>query len=1160
MADRYIADRYRLVRRISPGHAGRGVPELWRAEDAGDVYYVKLWRKVGGDGAEIQALWNREVRGLSRLQGYPGASNLFVRLHDLRSDNAGYYAILDGGHRLPLSAVLEARASHPWLRNLAETGRRRPVWEGLLRVAEALSLLHREGTLHRNLAPDSIFVDPAAPSEFRLSGFEWSLRVAVQSAAVVGGARRLRAPELDRGRADYGVGTDWFDFGLLAAAVFGLLTPQVKTRDALRATVGHAPIFRDRERRLLLQLLEEDVDQRLASADAAVQQVRNIVLELTTVAAAPGRPLALALRLGSNVGLVNAVARASGSAVGADLSSQLEWIRHDLRGDVRITGRLRPSPYYVLHGERLEYKVRPWTADNSRATWDVAYCDAVESAPRFVTGDQYFGLGSRRLDVQLYPHVRGHFQAVRDKSSPWDKAFPFAEPRQELEPHLRDVHDFFRVSQQLDTLLIAAQICPVEVISVEHDSLETQVTVTPLEEPDRNDLAQHLGLPRPSEQLAQRFRLGVEPVADDDEDAEGRYQLLERRTLDRDSAAPADWRFRGARAHPQGARYLFTRDGASPLREGRAYLARNHGGIMKQVRRRHRAIEELRNYEGLLRLLADPAGVARDTGESLPSVKREVKVDGPKADALAALWRQQPSYAVQGPPGSGKTTLINAFVAKLLGSDSSAQILISAHSHHTVDDVRRKLARWFNEEAEAKRPLIVRLGARKVTEYSSEVVARALAVRLAASPLAARARGGLRRRLEDMLAEESRAPLVAAAEMRTLQILVQNAANITLATSNSADLAELSERGRRFDWSLIEEAGKAHGFDMTAALQASHRLLLIGDHYQLSPFDAKRFRDLLGDAARIRNAVRAGVTFAPRLVDQSVVEDADDREPLQARCQRWRTFVDFFGAFFERSLANGSTEGAAATLTDQHRMHPHIADIVAQVFYNDPDRGLLLRSPPSTEERFEADPPYVIVKDSWLPDERVVWVDTPWVQRKEWAEGEVEGLLASDAEARLVVDVLDQLRPAGDEACDVQVLSPYNDQLRLIRTRISEARGAGRLGTMFQPPFDLQLEKRQGATVDEFQGSEADVVVVSLVRNNGLVPWVSLGFLKEPNRMNVLLSRARHKLVIVGCREFFDTRVDAKTFEAAEYAWLGRLMSTLRTAEKAGRLGYVPSK
>jgi AAA domain len=58
------------------------------------------------------------------------------------------------------------------------------------------------------------------------------------------------------------------------------------------------------------------------------------------------------------------------------------------------------------------------------------------------------------------------------------------------------------------------------------------------------------------------------------------------------------------------------------------------------------------------------------------------------------------------------------------------------------------------------------------------------------------------------------------------------------------------------------------------------------------------------------------------------------------------------------------------------------------------------------------------------------------------------------------------------------------------------------------------------STVDSFQGSEADIVVISLVRNNDHVGRAALGILRDRRRMNVLLSRAKWKLVIVGSMEF----------------------------------------
>jgi hypothetical protein len=58
-------------------------------------------------------------------------------------------------------------------------------------------------------------------------------------------------------------------------------------------------------------------------------------------------------------------------------------------------------------------------------------------------------------------------------------------------------------------------------------------------------------------------------------------------------------------------------------------------------------------------------------------------------------------------------------------------------------------------------------------------------------------------------------------------------------------------------------------------------------------------------------------------------------------------------------------------------------------------------------------------------------------------------------------------------------------------------------------------------TVDSFQGNQADIVVVSLVRNNESTAGKGLGFLSDPARINVLLSRAQRLLALIGSWKFF---------------------------------------
>lgn len=1164
MAHQYVADRFRLHRKLITGDAAKGLPDLWEADDGGDVYFVKLWQRRGEDSNDVRALWNREVRGLMRLQGYPGASELFVRLQQLGIDDKHYFAVLDGGRRQLLSATLQNRSRYNWLQNLGEVSRRRSLWEGLLRIAEGLAILHGDGTLHRSLSAESIFTAPEGQGEFRLSGFEWSLRVASSD----GGASRIarthavRAMELDRGSGEYSTATDWFDFGLLAANLFGVDLKAHKKRDSVRANVERLNVLNNRERDLIHQLLAEDPEERLYDDKSVLQALRNLVSELSVSSASSGRSLVLAVRINEGGNLANAVEVASRGEAPADRPhQQRSWIERDLRGDILIIARTSASPHYILRGEKLSYKVKEWTVGGS-TTWNIGYCEAVETLPRSTSEDQHFSLGQRRLEVMLYPQVRKSPQAIRDRAASWDRIFPFRVNRSALASHLRDVHDFFRVTQQLDTVLTVAGICPVDVLTVARSESHTEVEVTPRDDPERSELATFLGMDTPSNQIRDWFKLGAEAITVDDEGSpsEDRYSLLSRRTIKNDASTEIAWRFAGATPHPSGPRYRFIYQGSAPIQAGtRSYLAKNFGGTIAQIRRRQKAIEEMRSHESLLRMIHDPRAVAQRGADDAPEARAPLKLDPSKLDALNELWRMQPSFAIQGPPGTGKTTLIKAFADRLLHADPSAQVLLTAHSHHTVDDVLHKLDEIFDGLPEQSRPILLRLGARKASRHDAASVTHDLLVRLKGSDLAAQMPSFLQQRLDSTI-EASADRSATNQQLRTMQALVQDAANLTFSTSNAADLEELTERGRRFDWSIIEEAGKAHGFDMAIALEESHRLLLIGDHFQLPPFNAMRFKRLLAEPLRVRNALSKGAQFAPGLVDAAIVEEDEDRAPFVDRCERWRQMVDLFATIFTMSAdAEGGGPRPAATLTDQHRMHPVIASVVGRVFYPDPesDDGTLLKSPTETRERFEHHPPFALREESWLPAERIVWIDVPWVQKESFAEGEIDGLFVAPVEAQAVLRVIDEFRPYGSDRCEFQILSPYNDQLKLMRQMIQTSIGKGGLQYLAAPPFEIQSGKRMGATVDEFQGSEADIVVVSLVRNNALVPWKSVGFLREPNRMNVLLSRARHKLVIIGSWEFFQSRCDAHTSEDEDYHYLKRMMEVMSSAQKRGELARI---
>lgn len=97
-------------------------------------------------------------------------------------------------------------------------------------------------------------------------------------------------------------------------------------------------------------------------------------------------------------------------------------------------------------------------------------------------------------------------------------------------------------------------------------------------------------------------------------------------------------------------------------------------------------------------------------------------------------------------------------------------------------------------------------------------------------------------------------------------------------------------------------------------------------------------------------------------------------------------------------------------------------------------------------------------------------------------------------EAQCVAEQVQALAQAGLPLCDIAVITPYAAQARLLRTLLA----------------DEQLEID---SVDGFQGREKQAVLISLVRSNA---EAELGFVADVRRINVALTRARRKLIIVG--------------------------------------------
>jgi serine/threonine protein kinase len=259
-----------------------------------------------------------------------------------------------------------------------------------------------------------------------------------------------------------------------------------------------------------------------------------------------------------------------------------------------------------------------------------------------------------------------------------------------------------------------------------------------------------------------------------------------------------------------------------------------------------------------------------------------------------------------------------------------------------------------------------------------------------------------------------------------------------------------------FDLCIVDEASKATATETLVPLASSRRWVLVGDEQQLPPF------------------------FERALLDSAL------REKFGLSAEETRQTL--FSVLLERL-----PDECRFSLTHQHRMHPTIGRLISKCFYN---------NDLSSEPRELSD----TVKTAL--GAAVVWVDTS--RRSDRDEFQAGTSVRNKGEARVIAKLLDRLQWVAEkrsENISVAVLTGYDAQ----RREITEKLAGGELSR-------TNLAVRV-ATVDAYQGQEADVCIFSVTRSNDRKDY---GFLTSHERINVALSRARDGLVIVGNLAFLD--------------------------------------
>lgn len=436
------------------------------------------------------------------------------------------------------------------------------------------------------------------------------------------------------------------------------------------------------------------------------------------------------------------------------------------------------------------------------------------------------------------------------------------------------------------------------------------------------------------------------------------------------------------------------------------------------------------------------------------------------------LWAKDVAI-VHGPPGTGKTTTLVEAINETLMRES--QVLVCAQSNMAVDWISEKLVDRGINVLRIGNPTRVNdkmLGFTYERRFESHADYPQLwAIRKAIRELRKNRKKGNENYHQKMDRLKSRAAEI---ELRINAELFGEARVIACTLVGSAH--HLLE-GMKFGTLFIDEAAQALEAACWIPMKRASRVILAGDHCQLPP------------TVKSIAALRAGL-----------------------------------GKTLMERIAENKPE-VVTLLKIQYRMNDEIMRFSSDWFY-----GGKVESAPQIKYRSVLD-----------YDHPITWIDTSNEENQITIEGEdapedsastASSVSAANqnsdlnfkeqfvgesfgrinkAEAELTLLTLAEYftkigkQRVLEERIDVGIISPYRAQVQYLKKLIKKYE--------FFKPYRRLISVN---TVDGFQGQERDVILISLVRSND---EGQIGFLKDLRRMNVAMTRARMKLIILGNRD-----------------------------------------
>lgn len=439
----------------------------------------------------------------------------------------------------------------------------------------------------------------------------------------------------------------------------------------------------------------------------------------------------------------------------------------------------------------------------------------------------------------------------------------------------------------------------------------------------------------------------------------------------------------------------------------------------------------------------------------------DAEPDLPRLEQLNESQQQAVKFAlsardlaiIHGPPGTGKTTTVVEFIRQ--ATERGETVLACAPSNTAVDNLLERLV--------AAEQDVVRLG----------------------HP--ARVKKELQEHTLDALVEAHENSRWIKELLRDAEKLYQKAQRYTRARPARGEKQELRRQAKQLKWEARTLEKRSIAEVLTGA-----KVVCTTTTVDDAILDDRYFDWVVIDEAC---QCTESASWIPMLRGERILLAGDHCQLPPTVISKEAASEGYARSMMERLV---ETYGDAITrqLNVQYRMHEQIMDFSSDQFYDDTlvaDASVVAHTlkdlpavkPLPMEERPEIAPA--------ISSQPLMFIDTAGADYDE--EVEPEGLSKRNPqEGRLVLHKVQELLAVGVDASDIAVIAPYAAQVRWLREHASERQ--------------LEID-----TVDGFQGREKEAVVISLVRSNRIG---EIGFLGDTRRMNVALTRARRKLIVIG--------------------------------------------